>query len=463
MAELAEQLAPLEQPLSAGTLQCTDVVANLEAWLGCRSSGPEVDDSIGDKGETESLRVAERLKALRSAALALDAQQGLLERLVERGNDPARLDGPEEDEAAVLEQLVTHGKELSGDLKELEAAYAGARDELEALASQVVDKIAAYDAKRKELSGELATLRAKVCDGEESVDALEAQLAQLTDELENRKAQETKLHGSCEDLEKLQSVLRARLVELDAQGSGEDQPAEAAEAAGADAEQRLNVAQERLEWVAEVEKVLSGISGVAIEDFVDFSFTAVVKAESIRLTLGFNPRSSVLESVALAEPDLSDGVPGSAGEKRGSPSKLAAKRRELVAAITRHAVSRNDVRFAVREIRQLVANMKELDRELEGLRERYLMTISGDELVITLPDSVVATFNVASEYPQRYAPARLVALEAFNGWQESEMRQVVAHIQDEQAKQAESTCRISSLIERVLRRFETLRSEKAKA
>ena len=240
----------------------------------------------------------------------------------------------------------------------------------------------------------------------------------------------------------------------------------AMEAEPQDADADASESLQRLEWVHEVHAMLQGLTGVQVRDFAGASFVVVATAPAeegaasstplFTMRLAFDQDTAALAGAELLPAPAADGAPARpslALARRNFAALRAAKLKH----VTAHAVARNDLRFLVREARELCTNGAAQDAELATLSARYPLSASAEQLVVTLPESVVATLEVGADYPRPHAPARLLELAAFNGWGEKRMKGVVDKVQQWQAakpaKDEPPRHTLSAVIDAVLRAF----------
>jgi hypothetical protein len=460
-------LRPLLEPFGARALQSPDVVAI--ARLGAAAAG-------GGAGDGASVASRARVAACEQAALAVETRQAVLERVAKA--DKGTWSAARSREAlAVLE---ARARLLDAQNAEGEAKYAETRREIRELSGRVVGRIAEYEVRRAELTAELARLQQAVdeCTGEEggasapapAATAAEAQrlAAALKDEeleIAQLSERQGRAESACAALERRLAELRARgeLARQREMHAKMDRLAMEAEPQNADAVASESL--QRLEWVHEVHAMLQGLTGVEVRDFAGASFVVVATAPAedsassstplFTMRLAFDHNTAALAGAELL-PAPADGAPARpslALARRNFAALRAAKLKH----VTAHAVARNDVRFLVREARELCANGVAQDAELAALSARYPLSASAEQLVVTLPESVVATFEVGADYPRPYSPARLLELAAFNGWGEKRMMGVVDKVKVWQAakpaKEEPPRHTLTAVIDAVLRAF----------
>ncbi len=477
MAEAVAALRPLLEPFGARALQSPDVVAI--ARLGAAAAG----GGAGEGGSAAAAAASRaRVAACEQAALAVETRQALLERVAKA--DKGTWSAARSREALAV--LDARARLLEAQNAEGEAKYDETRREIRELSGRVVARIAEYEARRAELTAELARLRHAVdeCAGGEGevsapqsgaeapgATAAEAQrlaAALKEEELEIAQLSERqgRAEGACAALERRLAELRARGEQARQREMHAKMDCLAMEAEPQDADADASESLQRLEWVHEVHAMLQGLTGVQVRDFAGASFVVVATAPAeegaasstplFTMRLAFDQDTAALAGAELLPAPAADGAPARpslALARRNFAALRAAKLKH----VTAHAVARNDLRFLVREARELCTNGAAQDAELATLSARYPLSASAEQLVVTLPESVVATLEVGADYPRPHAPARLLELAAFNGWGEKRMKGVVDKVQQWQAakpaKDEPPRHTLSAVIDAVLRAF----------
>jgi len=440
------RLAPLEQELFGDALKCTDVVANCAAWK---------DGS----GAEELSRASKRHNELKTRMIALETQQVLLERLAKCR---AQKDFNENIALDELEQLRTQERQIAAELAAAEAQNAGLATELGQISSKVVSRIKTYEERRQALVSTLNILRDQLKESKGPTKGLTA--AQIEEtlnkevlEIQQCNEREAELNDTCADLEKrrLDAVQRTAAAEAELQAL--TVKARESNSGKLQSDESLLAKQEELELTTELQGMLDGISGITVCDLKASSSTVKVAAEQLVVQLSFDPTSSTLVNAIVLE----EGKPSPLEAHRSLWKNFSTERKARTGKIIHHAVDRNDVRFLLRELRAATKLSQKLDAELAELVTNYPTTAQGRELVITLPDSVIATFQLGRDYPQAHAQARLVALEVFNGWwSASEMEEIVTTMAEKQKSAPGALASVRQLVDALLLRFAELKTLK---
>jgi hypothetical protein len=137
-------------------------------------------------------------------------------------------------------------------------------------------------------------------------------------------------------------------------------------------------------------------------------------SDAYELRITFKPNSSVLEDVQL------------------SPSGAAPIADIIEAALCRANDDDGGLRFLLREVRARLRNHSVLAQHLQELRASYHTTFKcmdgGDgmsggmtEVVFSVAVGVAVSAEISPDYPQTYAPIRLMRFDGVNGWSKAEL------------------------------------------
>jgi len=424
------QVSPLCAELSGASLQSCDVVGTWVAQSG-----------DGERQEDEAAVLAE----------ALETRQLLLEKLFDlaaRG-DACRAD---------LEQLQRARDESANNLRQNVDETTVLKDTVAIKAHRVCTLVDTYEEHRVTLKSLLNQLlpfaQEELPQGIENmnIEDCEAQLEKEIAEMQRLNEQQKRLHDiCCEHSEKTKrsheelGVLAERTHDVEAALKAMEEH---------DEDDHMSQVIEKLDWVTQIQTVLSNLTGIVVRDFTQSSFIVKSSLLESEILLEFNPETSALTDATVKSTGNT--------EKRG-PQPLVAARISFLKKLVAEAVKRNDVQFLVRELRASICNKIELDREIENLSKTYPVAVADSEIIITLPIGIVATFQIGICYPERHASAMLRTLEAFNGWKQNvmkEMEDYLRKLQDEQKTSVGVNLhRISGLLQAIDARVKSLQTE----
>lgn len=440
LRQFAEDLSPLESPFSNRSVQCTDIVSafevSREAWSG------------GDVGEEN--RIRSRRDELRKTMIELEAQQLLVEKLFEFQAQGHVHEG-------ALEVLQDGERAAVAKVAEAREKFTALQNKVQDASTNLTELIGTYEDRRHELVAKLKGLRQTLAD--EMPEGLNDLSAEACEELiEKEVAEMQSLNERRKTLQDTSASAEARVADLQTETEKLTEQAQAVEAALQAAEEQspddqMSQVQEKLAWVNEVRSMLDSITGVTVSDFQETSFVVQASGENLRVQLFFDPETSLLTDAKVSS--LS-------GNDADDPKALYARRRDLHARVLEEAVRRNDIRFLVRELRESVRCGRALDKELTVLRQTCPVSVADTEVIVTLPEGIVATFEVGLSYPRLYAAARLTSMEAFNGWKKSLMTETVEFVQKEQCKRRHDLYTLSALTQLIRDRIEAIQAEQTK-
>ncbi|GBG25345.1 Hypothetical Protein FCC1311_015632 [Hondaea fermentalgiana] len=440
LRQLGSDLAPLETPFSKRSVQCTDVVSSFRLARDSWESGVE----------GEERRVATRREDMRKVMVELEAQQLLVEKLFEFQAQGHVQEG-------VLEVLQQGERAASQKASEARKNFDTLCAEVKNAAQTLTQLIGKYEEKRHTLVGSLDDLRRAVASTEAlpqhedlenlSPDACDKLIEDEVAEMQRLNERRKTLQDACATTEARVKELEVESTVLAEKTQKTETTLQAAEEQGVD--DHTSEVEEKLAWVRELSSVLDSMSGMRVCDFQESSFAVEANGENLRLQLDFDPETSLLKDakVSLLSGDNSD-----------LPKALYARRKDLQGQILAEAVRRNDIRFLVRELRESARCGRALDREIAALRKLWPVSVADTEVIVTLPEGIVATFEVGVSYPRPFAAARLTSLEAFNGWKKSLIFETMEAVQAEQKRRRHELYTVTSLSQAVRDHLEAARA-----